>query len=136
MSTNPPILISGAGLASLLLAQSLRKNRIPFKIFERDGSMSGRGQGYRLRMSDEGLDAIKSVLEPKAWDEFWETCGKTGGAGFVHYDAVSGEVVENKTGESLASKQSQIVGIARGDMRALFMKGCEEHISWNKRVNG
>lgn len=63
MSASIPILISGAGLASLLLAQSLRLSKIPFKIFERDTSFIFRAQGYRLRLSAEGLDAIESTLD-------------------------------------------------------------------------
>ncbi len=67
-----PILISGAGLSSLLLGQSLLRASIPFLIFERDASISFRSQGYRLRLSAEGLDAIESVLGPEKWQTFWE----------------------------------------------------------------
>ncbi|KAJ4152190.1 hypothetical protein NW765_017699 [Fusarium oxysporum] len=78
MSITKPILISGSGLASLLLAQSLKQSKIPFKIFERDDSFIFRAQGYRLRLSAEGLDAIESVLDKKTWQHFWDACGKIG----------------------------------------------------------
>jgi hypothetical protein len=91
-----PVLISGAGLASLLLAQSLHNSHIPFRIFERDESLASRGQGYRLRLSSEGLDAIESVLTPSRWQKFWDTCGKTGGQGFSLLNAITGEPLEKK----------------------------------------
>ncbi|KAF7556924.1 hypothetical protein G7Z17_g1073 [Cylindrodendrum hubeiense] len=136
MSASKPILISGAGLASLLLAQSLRVAKIPFKIFERDTSFAFRAQGYRLRLSSEGLDAIESALDPQTWQLFWDTCGKTGGSGFSAFDAVTGEQTEHVVPEKLDSRGGQIVGIARGDMRRIFAQGCEEHIEWAKHVTG
>lgn len=131
-----PILISGAGLASLLLAQSLRLSGIPFRIFERDASLVFRAQGYRLRLSPEGLDAIESVLDKPTWDKFWAKCGKTGGAGFTSFNAVTGEQMEHKVPENLSSRGGKIVGIARGDMRRVFSEGCEEFIEWSKHVTG
>lgn len=132
-----PILISGAGLASLLLARSLLRSHIPFQIFERDASLSFRGQGYRLRLSTEGLDAIESVLDPPAFQRFWDRCGKTGGSGFVGFDAITGEIFEQHTSsENLNSRDGRIVGIARGDMRRLFLEGCEEFVHFNKYVKG
>lgn len=135
--TQRPILISGAGLASLLLAQSLKRSNIPFQIFERDASLTFRGQGYRLRLSNEGLDAIESVLDPTAWERFYDRCGKTGGSGFAGFDAVTGEQTDSVLGgESLGSRDGKIVGIARGEMRRLFMEGVEEHVQFNKHVKG
>jgi len=135
--TQKPILISGAGLASLLLARSLLRSNIPFQVFERDASLTFRGQGYRLRLSSEGLDAIESVLDPPAFQRFYDRCGKTGGSGFVGFDAVTGEVFEEyNMGENLGSRDGKIVGIARGDMRRLFMEGCEEFVHFNKHVKG
>ncbi|KAF6809114.1 FAD-binding domain protein [Colletotrichum musicola] len=134
MSPIKPILISGAGLSSLLLAQSLRRSKIPFKIFERDASFNFRAQGYRLRLSAEGLDAIESVLDPQTWELFWQTCGKTGGSGFTELDAITGEQREHSAPEQLTSRNNKIVGIARGDMRRIFAQNCEEHIEWSRHV--
>ncbi|KAL7931392.1 FAD/NAD(P)-binding domain-containing protein [Trichoderma chlorosporum] len=136
MSAAKPILISGGGLSSLLLAQSLRRSNIPFKIFERDASFSFRAQGYRLRLSSEGLEAIESVLDSQTWQRFWDKCGKTGGSGFTAMDAITGEVTEHTAPENLSSRGGKIVGIARGDMRKAFAEGCEDHIEWAKNVTG
>ncbi|KAJ4318008.1 hypothetical protein N0V84_007062 [Fusarium piperis] len=135
MSVTKPILLSGSGLASLLLAQSLRLSNIPFRIFERDESFVFRAQGYRLRLSVEGLDAIESVLDAKTWGHFWDKCGKTGGGGFSAFDAVTGET-EQVGPEKLVSRGGKVVGIARGDMRKIFAEGCEDHIEWSRTVTG
>ncbi len=149
-STRNPILISGAGLSSLLLARSLLRSSIPFLIFEKDSSISFRAQGYRLRLSSEGLDAIESVLGPEGFQTFWDQCGKTRGGGLVTVDATTGsEVRESATdsdrgktesegakgpAESLTSREGKTVGISRGDMRKTFMSGCEPFIRWSHRV--
>jgi len=83
ISTRKPILTSGGGLSSLPLAPSLRCAAIPFLIFEKDSSISFRAQGYRLRLSSEGIDAIELSPEPAAFQTFWDTCRKTGGSGFT-----------------------------------------------------
>ncbi|OCF58819.1 hypothetical protein L486_03309 [Kwoniella mangroviensis CBS 10435] len=129
-----PILIAGAGLSSLLLAQSLLRSHIPFQIFERDAGLSFRGQGYRLRLSTEGLDAIEEVLGPDDFKRFYDICGKTGGSGFTAMNAVTGEDIEHTVPEKLGSRDNLVVGIARGEMRKFFLQGCEEYIQWNKKV--
>jgi len=48
MTSKPHTLIIGAGIAGLTLAQSLRKQGVPFEIFERDLSDASREQGYAL----------------------------------------------------------------------------------------
>lgn len=150
LGTRKPILISGAGLSSLLLGQSLLRASIPFLIFEQDSSISFRAQGYRLRLSSEGLNAIESALGSESFREFWDKCGKTGGGGFATIDAITGLKISEagkdgnreKAGdektkgpvESLTSRDGRIVGISRGDMRKLFMSGCEPFIHWSHHV--
>ena len=150
MITQKPIIISGAGLSSLLLARSLLRANIPFLIYERDSSISFRGQGYRLRLSSEGLSAIESVLGPDEFPKFWDQCGKTGGQGFVAIDATTGSQIPatgndgaaNRAREDkpmlplpgLASRDGKTVGIARGDMRKFFLSGCESFIHWSHHV--
>lgn len=145
--TRKPILISGGGLAALLLARSLLRSNIPFQIFERDASLKFRGQGYRLRLSNEGLDAIEEVLGPEGFQKFWDACGKTGGSkGFAAIDAITGEEVpldgpsyteqKKPPQESLQSRDGKTVGISRGEMRSLFMEGCEPYVQWSHHVTG
>jgi len=47
------VLIIGAGIGGLTLAQALRKQGISFEIFERDASASARGQGYALGLYEQ-----------------------------------------------------------------------------------
>ena len=144
-SGRKPILISGAGLAALLLAQCLKNASIPFLVFERDKDISFRAQGYRLRLSAEGLDAIESVLSPEDFKKFWDICGKTGGSGMVGLNALTGEEdiqsnlprpEPNAAPMQLQSRGGQVVGISRGDMRKLFLSGCEPYIHWSHNVTG
>lgn len=62
-----PILIIGAGVAGLTLAQGLRLHSIPFRIFERQ-ARSHVKQGHRFRISREGQAALNSVLSPQLQD--------------------------------------------------------------------
>jgi hypothetical protein len=101
------------------------------------------------------LNAIESVLGPEGFQKFWDKCGKTGGSGFSAIDAVTGEkvsappestkdgnrekVIDEKSKgrtDQLASRDGKIIGISRGDMRKLFMFGCESYIQWSHHVTG
>lgn len=50
MSKSPKVIIIGAGIGGLTLAQSLRNDSIPFEIYERDASASARDQGWALSL--------------------------------------------------------------------------------------
>lgn len=140
MTATKPVLISGAGLASLLLARSLHRSKIPFLVYERDASIVFRAQGYRLRLSAQGLDAIEDVLGPAGWSKFYDACGKTGGAGFAAIDPLTGETLGTDAptvkSEPLTSRDGKVVGISRGDMRKLFMDGLEDNVRWSHQVAG
>ncbi|KAF1937037.1 FAD/NAD(P)-binding domain-containing protein [Clathrospora elynae] len=140
MTAPKPVLISGAGIASLLLARSLHRSKIPFLVFERDASIVFRAQGYRLRLSAQGIDAIENVLGPTGFEKFYDACGKTGGAGFATINPLTGETlgggVPSVRSEPLTGRDGKVVGISRGDMRKLFMEGLEENVRWSHQVKG
>ncbi|KAI0899420.1 FAD/NAD(P)-binding domain-containing protein [Annulohypoxylon nitens] len=63
-ASEPPVLIIGAGVAGLTLAQGLRLRSIPFRLFERHPQSHG-SQGHRFRISKDGQAALNSVLSPR-----------------------------------------------------------------------
>ncbi|KAG7290104.1 hypothetical protein NEMBOFW57_000099 [Staphylotrichum longicolle] len=61
--TQKPILIIGAGVSGLLLAQYLRKtgSQVPVQVFERDADLATRGLGWGLTLH-WSLPALRSLL--------------------------------------------------------------------------
>ena len=59
------VLIAGAGLGGLALAQMLKNAGIDVQVFERDASPWERSQGYRLHIDADGVGGISAVLPPE-----------------------------------------------------------------------
>ena len=49
-SWSDPILVIGAGIVGLTIAQACRKKGIPYRIFERDPSAHHRGAGWAITL--------------------------------------------------------------------------------------
>jgi 2-polyprenyl-6-methoxyphenol hydroxylase-like FAD-dependent oxidoreductase len=71
------VLIIGAGLGGLTLAQSLARSGIAVEIFERDTSPWDRPQGYRLHLDADAINAAKEVLTPDLHAVFEATSHRT-----------------------------------------------------------
>ena len=59
------ILIIGAGLGGLALAQGLVKAGFNVTVFERDESPTSRPQGYRISIRSLGMQALTALLTPE-----------------------------------------------------------------------
>ncbi|KXH43094.1 early conidial development-2 [Colletotrichum simmondsii] len=59
---NPHVLIIGAGLSGLTLAQILRKNNISFSIFERDSRADARAQGWAIALHGPLLAELSASM--------------------------------------------------------------------------
>lgn len=66
------MLVIGAGITGLTLAQALRKNGIPYTVFERDPDPFYRGKGWALTIQ-WALDAFLSLLPQELIDQIPET---------------------------------------------------------------
>ena len=87
-----PILIIGAGLSGLTLAQGLLAQQIPFQIYERDPAFNTRPQGYRIRLNLVGLHALQSTLPKEVYENVWSTAAEfVPGLGRV--DAITGRSI-------------------------------------------
>lgn len=127
-----PILISGAGLGGLLLARSLKSNNIPFELYERDAHVAARGQGYRLRISTDGMNALKSILTPSEYEHLFEGTSKTGGGGIHSLDALTAEMKST----SRPGLGGDVLGVARTFLRSELIRGLESQVYWNKHAVG
>lgn len=59
------VLIAGAGLGGLCLAQMLKNAGIEVHVFERDASPWERPQGYRLHIDADGVAGVSAALPPE-----------------------------------------------------------------------
>ncbi len=75
--SEPHVLIIGAGLAALALAQGLQKNGISFAVYERDSDASFRPQGYRIKTFEQTDADLRYLLRPHIMQEFLDTCAET-----------------------------------------------------------
>jgi 2-polyprenyl-6-methoxyphenol hydroxylase-like FAD-dependent oxidoreductase len=60
--SSPHVLIIGAGMSGLTLAQQLKKSNISISVFERDVDGDARGQGWALSLFGEALDLMKARM--------------------------------------------------------------------------
>ncbi|KAI6280403.1 hypothetical protein MCOR14_007684 [Pyricularia oryzae] len=69
-----PVLIIGAGISGLCLAQALHKGNVPFRIYERDSTVDHRPQGYRLKFQRPAALALSEILSPDIYEAFLTSC--------------------------------------------------------------
>jgi 2-polyprenyl-6-methoxyphenol hydroxylase-like FAD-dependent oxidoreductase len=74
------VLIIGGGIGGLALAQGLKREGVSAAVYERDGSLASRLQGYRVHISPGGSRALHECLPPHLFAAFDRTCGKPGRA--------------------------------------------------------
>ncbi|WYZ46640.1 hypothetical protein EsH8_IX_000865 [Colletotrichum jinshuiense] len=126
-----PIIIIGAGVSGLLLAQYLRKNNVPFRIFERDTDLTTRGVGWGLTLH-WSLPALRSLLPddlvarlPEAYvDRAAVARGEA--SAFPFFDLSTGEL----KGASPRAPESLRIRVTRERLRRLVSTGID--IQWGK----
>ena len=128
----PHVLIIGAGITGLVLAQALRKHRISFSIFERDPSVSFRGRGWGLTIH-WSLDAFLSLLPQHLIDELPSVyvdpeASATGENGnFLFFDLHTGEV-------KWKVPPARRIRVSRERLRALLLDDLDVQVSLKTNV--
>jgi salicylate hydroxylase len=120
------ILIIGAGLGGLALAQGLIKAGFNVTVFERDKSPTSRPQGYRISIRSLGMNALTALLTPKQISCLSLAKVADVGDGFT----CANEKMEPLF--SVPSGQDAAVQFLRSELRSLLSEGV--NIEWNKRL--
>ncbi len=138
-----PILILGAGISGLALAQGLLKSDIPFRIYERDTHFNLRAQGYRVRIIGPGIEALQSVLSPTLYSRLEACCAINahGGVGAgIKLHAESAEDIDDFFGRQGPPMQKpkggpEPLNADRMVLRGVLMRGLEEHVEFGKEFS-
>lgn len=120
------ILIIGAGLGGLALAQGLIKSGFNVTVFERDESPISRPQGYRISIRSMGINALSMVLTPEKLSRLFTAKVKDVGDGFT----CANEKMEPFF--SVQQGQDAAVQFLRSGLRSLLQEGVD--IQWNKHL--
>ncbi|GKU04575.1 zeaxanthin chloroplastic [Fusarium langsethiae] len=129
-----PVLIIGAGISGLLLAQSLTQHNIPVRVFERDANLETRGVGWGLTLN-WSLPALQSLLPEHLYSRLPEAyvdrqaIKKGLSSSFPFFDLATGEL---KASTPKAPEASRI-RVTRQGLRTLLATGI--NIEWNKAVS-
>jgi len=70
------VLISGGGIAGLVLAQGLRRSGVDCEVFEREAP-DRRRSGYRLTLDGDGGNALEACLAPDLYELYLRASNRT-----------------------------------------------------------
>ena len=74
----PSVMVVGAGVGGLCLAQGLKASGVPVKVFERDSSKTSPVPGYRISINAAGSRALHSCLPAEAFERLTVLTGAPG----------------------------------------------------------
>lgn len=132
------VIIIGAGIGGLCLAQKLKRSGFDVAVYDRDASPWERRQGYRLHLDADGVLAIKDSLPPELFALFeatsmhplpYTTIMDTGFSiqRRFHSDDYS------KTQHHVASGVATHLNVNRATLRQILLLGLEDICHWDAR---
>lgn len=127
---NEPIIIIGAGVSGLVLAQYLQKEQVPFHIFERDTDLETRGVGWGLTLH-WSLPALRKLLPDKLVarlpEAYVDRAAVQSGdvSRFPFFDLSTGELIT----QSPALPEWQRIRVSRQKLRELLATGLDIQVS-------
>ncbi len=128
------VLIVGAGIGGLTLAQGLKRSGVSVAVYERDRTRRDRLQGYRVHINPAGSRALAASLPPDLFAAFERTCGKpTRRMSFLTEEKrvlLSSDDVgmREPEGEGIARHRS----VSRITLRQVLLAGLDEVVHFGK----
>jgi 2-polyprenyl-6-methoxyphenol hydroxylase-like FAD-dependent oxidoreductase len=129
------VLVIGAGLGGLCLAQGLHQAGISVTVYERDPSPEARTQGYRFHMDIRGEEALRACLPPSLYELAMATRAQPS-TGATVFKIVDGELQVAITGRFPDRGSSAFVtvgsSIDRLTLRQVLLAGLDDVVHFGK----
>lgn len=123
------VLVIGAGLAGLTLAQGLRKAGVDVRVYEKDAAMEARFQGYRIGLQDYGWAALRACLPEELYDLAVATSGDLTGPGLLFDD----QLKLLASGDEIGPPEDARV-VDRHVFRHVLARGLKDRIHYGKKL--
>jgi 2-polyprenyl-6-methoxyphenol hydroxylase-like FAD-dependent oxidoreductase len=129
------VLVIGAGLGGLCLAQGLRQAGVDVAVYERDEGLVVRKQGHRVHLDSRGEQALRECLQPRLYDLFLATRGQPS-RGVALFRVVEGQLQEGGTRPFPESGNDEFVTVGsavdRLTLRQILLAGLDDVVHFNK----
>jgi 2-polyprenyl-6-methoxyphenol hydroxylase-like FAD-dependent oxidoreductase len=134
------VLIAGAGLGGLALAQMLKNAGIDVQVFERDAGPWERSQGYRLHIDADGVGGLSKVLSPQLLALFEATAMRA----LPYTTMVDANLLLNKripidiyshTEHHIAAGLATHVNVDRAILRQILLTGLDDICHYGNPVS-
>jgi 2-polyprenyl-6-methoxyphenol hydroxylase-like FAD-dependent oxidoreductase len=127
----PHVIIIGAGVGGLCLAQGLKAAGVPVNVYERDQTPSSPAQGYRLSISPTGSEALKSCLPPDVFDRLTMSTGEPSrGVTILDHRLNRLLAIDLPVHDRRSLKSERPIG--RMILRRALLEGVDEVVSFGK----
>ncbi|MFI6043945.1 FAD-dependent oxidoreductase [Nocardia sp. NPDC051321] len=131
----PHVVVIGAGLGGLCLAQGLRRAGISVAIYERDTSEAARTQGHRLHIDARGRSALSKCLPPQLFSLVRAIAGRPAPQvnGFDHQLRPTGVfALDDPPGDALPAHTV----LDRQVLRRILLTGLDDVVHFGRRCIG
>ncbi|MBP2326502.1 2-polyprenyl-6-methoxyphenol hydroxylase-like FAD-dependent oxidoreductase [Kibdelosporangium banguiense] len=123
------VVVIGAGLGGLALAQGLRQAGVEVAVYERDAALTSRRQGYRLHLDSEAHDCLLRLLPSHLGKLFLATAGMPDPR-FVLLDEQLNQVMSQHSGQTTDFAVDRLV------LRQILLSGIEDAVVFGKQFRG
>lgn len=132
---NLRVLVIGAGLGGLCLAQGLRKAGVDVAVYERDAGLAVRTQGHRIHIDARGEQALRQCLQPRLYELFLATRGQPS-RGITMFSVGGGQLKEGVTQPFPESGSDEFITVGsavdRLTLRQILLAGLDDIVHFNK----
>jgi 2-polyprenyl-6-methoxyphenol hydroxylase-like FAD-dependent oxidoreductase len=131
---SPRVLVIGGGVGGLCLAQGLRQagfDRVA--VYERDRSAEGRMQGYRLRISPDGEQALRECLPRRAQDLLTSTSNQRNEQGLAAYDEHLNAQHAPSFDDPRGDSPDKVDAVDRVTLRRVLLAGLDDVVHFGKQ---